>query len=92
MPDHVHLVIRKHKHLAEEIIDNLQDSTRLRFSRMRLIGPDHPLWTNGGWKRFLDSPNAVRSAIRYVERNPTHAQHWLFVTEYDGWPFHKRNY
>lgn len=32
MPDHVHLVIRKHKHKAEQMIETLQESTRLRLS------------------------------------------------------------
>jgi REP element-mobilizing transposase RayT len=94
MPDHVHLVIRKHKHLAEKMIENLQQSTRLRFSKTRAIGPDHPLWTLGGWKRFLNSPQHVRQVIRYVEQNPIEIglspQHWSFVTPYDNWPFHKR--
>ncbi len=99
MPDHVHLVIRKHKHLAEEMIDNLQESTRmwfidrLRFSESRVIGPDHPLWTLGGWKRFLNSPQQVRQVIRYVEQNPIEIglppQRWSFVTPYDNWPFPK---
>ncbi|HZZ27179.1 MAG TPA: hypothetical protein VFE46_04155 [Pirellulales bacterium] len=100
MPDHVHLVIRKHKHLAENMIDNLQESTRvwfidrLRFSKPRVIGPDHPLWTLGGWKRYFDSPQQVRRVIRYVEHNPVviglPPQHWPFVKPYDNWPFHKR--
>ncbi len=30
MPDHVHVLIRKHKHMAEEMIANLQDSSRKR--------------------------------------------------------------
>lgn len=94
MPDHVHMVIRKHKHLAELMIDSLQSTSRLRFSRSHLISPDHPLWTDGGWKRFLNSPPAVRAVIRYVENNPLEVglppQHLPFVTPYDNWPFHKR--
>jgi REP element-mobilizing transposase RayT len=94
MPDHVHIVLRKHKHRAEQMIDNLQQFTRLRFSNTRAIGPDHPLWTHGGWKRLLDSPDAVRSVIRYIENNPIEiglsSQRWPFVTLYDGWPLHNR--
>ena len=94
MPDHVHLVIRKHKHRAEQMIDNLQASTRLRFGKTRAVGPDHPVWTLGGWKRFLDSPAKVRDVIQYVEKNPIVAglppQRWPFVVPYDNWPFHKR--
>jgi REP element-mobilizing transposase RayT len=92
MPDHVHMVIRKHKHSAEQMIDSLQESTRMRFSKSRLIGHDHPLWTLGGWKRFLDSPQQIHQAIRYVEQNPIEMglpqQSWPFVASYDNWPFH----
>jgi hypothetical protein len=48
MPDQVHLVIRKHRHLAEEMIDRLQEQSanRLRFSSA--VPPAHPVWTSGG--------------------------------------------
>jgi REP element-mobilizing transposase RayT len=94
MPDHVHLAIRKHKDTAEEMIDSFQSDSRLRFSSLGVASSDHPLWTKEGWKRFLDSPEAVRGRIQYVERNPAEAglprQDWPFVLPYDGWPFHKR--
>jgi REP element-mobilizing transposase RayT len=93
MPDHAHLVIRKHKHRAERMIDLLQEASRLRLSNEGLIPHDHPCWTTGGWCGFLDSPAAVRRAILYVENNPVKAgfpaQNWKFVTPYNGWPFHK---
>lgn len=93
MPDHVHLVIRKHKHQAEEMIENLK-----RLSRERLLAgghfpTGHPVWTGGGgWKVFLDHPDEIRRTIRYVESNPEKswlpAQRWDYVAEYDGWPLH----
>jgi REP element-mobilizing transposase RayT len=90
MCDHVHMVIRKHRHLAEEMIDRLQDASRLRLS----LG-DHPVWTRNGWKVFLNTPDAVRQCIRYVESNPVKEglapQQWPFVAPYDNWPFHKLN-
>lgn len=89
MPDHVHLVVRKHKHRAEEMINRLQQASRLRFS-ISLEPIDHPLWTLGGWKGFLSSPEQARRVIRYVELNPIKSglptQHWPFVEVYDGWP------
>jgi hypothetical protein len=94
MPDHVHLVVRKHRLHAEQMIEILQTASadRLRFSS--LVPADHPVWTKGGWKVFLDSPEAVWSRIRYVEGNPFKAglpmQSWPFVVAYDNWPFHKR--
>ncbi len=93
MPDHVHLVIRKHKDQAEVMIDQLQKWTRehLAVSGLRLQG--HPAWTRGGYKVFLDSPDDIWRTIRYVEQNPVKQkmpiQHWDFITTYDNWPFHK---
>ncbi len=92
MPDHVHILLRKHKLHAEEMIATLQDASRLRLSNAGLRPPDHPTWTGGGWKVFLDHPDEVRRTIGYIERNPTAialpAQRWPFVKPYDGWPFH----
>jgi REP element-mobilizing transposase RayT len=94
MPDHVHLVIRKHRHLAEQMIDNLQAASRAQLVAMDEFPADHPIWTLGGWKRYLNSPADVRRVIPYVEQNRTAAglapRQWPFVTAYNNWPFHKR--
>ena len=90
LSDHAHLVIRKHKHRAEEMMEHLQNATRLGLIASGTVPPDHPVWTLGGWKRFLSSATALRSAIRYVASNPLTAglppQRWPFVKPYDGWP------
>jgi REP element-mobilizing transposase RayT len=70
MPDHVHFLIRKHKHLAEEMIANLQASSRLRLRTSSSRTPDHPVWGGPGWKVFLDSPDDIRRTIKYIEDNP----------------------
>lgn len=92
MPDHVHLVIRKHRDPVELMIERLQSSTRLRLCACGLRPPDHPVWTRGGWKVFLDHPDEVRRMLRYVDENPTKLrlprQHWPLVTPYDGRPLH----
>ncbi len=94
MPDHVHLVIRKHRDLAETMLDELQELSRERLVTMGLLPTDHPVWTTGGWKRFLDSPERIHAEIRYIENNPLEIglapQAWPFVKPYDDWPFHKR--
>ncbi|HEV3416908.1 MAG TPA: hypothetical protein VG056_08855 [Pirellulales bacterium] len=93
MPDQVHLVIRKHRHRAEGMIDNLQSASRLRLSSARELPTNHPVWTLGGCKRFLGTPDHVRTAIRYVDNNPIKIgrprQSWPFIVPYDNWPFHK---
>ncbi len=93
MPDHVHILIRKHKHYAEDMIVNLKEASRVRLCSAKLRSPHHPTWTTGGgWKVFLDHPNEVRRTINYINRNPIEirlpVQHWPFVEEYDGWPLH----
>jgi REP-associated tyrosine transposase len=93
MPDHVHLILRKHKDRAESMIEKLQEQTRLLLSESGLRPPDHPAWTRGGYKVFLDTPDDVWRTIRYVEQNPVKqrmpVQAWPFITAYDNWPHHK---
>jgi hypothetical protein len=88
----VHLVIRKHKHSAEQMIERLQSTSRLRLSAQLRLDIRHPLWTTGGHVRFIDHPNSMRTRIDYVKRNPFKArlpeQHWPFVIPYDNWPLH----
>jgi len=92
MPDHVHLVIRKHRDSAEQMIHEFQGPGRLRLATADLLDGDHPVWGGPGWKVFLDHPDDVRRVIRYVRDNPPHIglarQEWSFVVEYDGWPLH----
>jgi len=93
LPDHVHLIIRKHKHCAEDMIENLQHLSRLRLSALNLRPDDHPTWCRSGWKVFLDHPDEIRRTIGYIERNPIPyrlpIQHYDFVTPYDNWPLHE---
>ena len=92
MPDHVHVLIRKHKHKAEEMVTNLQEASRLRLRESGLRPVEHPVWGGAGWKAFLDHPDDVRRTTRYIEQNPAKqglpAQQWGFVRKYDGWPLH----
>jgi REP element-mobilizing transposase RayT len=93
MPDHVHLLIRKHRDSAEQMIENLQESVRLRLGNSGLRASDHPVWSGAVWKVFLDHPDDIRRTIRYINNNPIKgrmsAQEWGFVAEYDGWPLHE---
>jgi REP element-mobilizing transposase RayT len=95
MPDHVHLVIRKHRDTAETMIENLQAKSALELFKLGGIAANHPIWTNGGWRGFLDTPARVHTTICYVERNPENEglppQEWPFVTQYDNWPYHRRH-
>jgi REP element-mobilizing transposase RayT len=92
MPDHMHLAIRKHKHSAEEMIQNFQDASRDQLRAAGRRESDHPVWAQGGWKAFLDHPDDIRRTIKYIDDNPLKMrlprQHWDFVTPYHGWPLH----
>ncbi|HEY1380341.1 MAG TPA: transposase [Gemmataceae bacterium] len=93
MPDHVHILIRKHKHKAEEMADHLKTESRLRLCKTSHRPFDHPTWSGGCvWHVFLDHPEEVRRTIRYIENNPLPfglpPQKWPFVLPYDNWPLH----
>jgi REP element-mobilizing transposase RayT len=94
MPDHLHLVLRKHRDLAETMIDRLQAHTRATLIAEGLRPADHPVWTRGGWKTFLDAPDDVWRTMRYIENNPVPLrlppQNWTFLTPYDNWPLHRK--
>src|SRR6202022_933779 len=92
-PDHVHILIRKHKHLAEEMMQNLKVASWRRLRASGRCLDKHPTWSNGGgWKVFLDHPDEVYRTIGYINRNPLPLglpkQSWEFVKIYDGWPLH----
>ena len=93
MPDHVHLIIRKHKHLAEEMIANFQRESHLLLRERGLRDMEHPVWGGPGWKVFLDHPNDIWRTIDYVEQNPVKIglprQQFGFVTRYNNWPLHE---
>jgi REP-associated tyrosine transposase len=92
MPDHVHILIRKHRDWGEDMTEHLQIASRDRLAELRTFDPDHPVWTNGEWKRYVFEPDDLRGVISYIESNPLklgwRRQEWAFVKEYDGWPLH----
>jgi REP element-mobilizing transposase RayT len=95
LPDHVHLVIRRHAYRIEQVANRLKGSAT-RFltdagvhPMLDQVGPGCALpspWGVGLWKVFLDSPEDIRRAIDYVEANPVKAgkkkQQWSFVVSY----------
>ncbi len=92
MPDHVHILIRKHKHQAEEMMEIFKEASRNRLCLAQQSLENHPTWTKGGWKVFLDNPEEILHTISYIEKNPLQIglpkQRWSFVKVYDGWPLH----
>jgi REP element-mobilizing transposase RayT len=92
LPDHVHLLIRKHRDQAPAMIAGMQADSRTSILEMGRRDPDHPVWGGPGWVVFLDHPDDFHRTIGYIEGNPVkmrmRPQRWGFVTPYDGWPLH----
>jgi hypothetical protein len=100
MPDHVHLVVARHRLFIERIVLLMKSA-----ATEQLIGEGlHPFghmtapdgrvphcWAENQWKVFLNSDEEIRREIRYVEENPGKAgfrrQRWSFVTPYTGTDF-----
>lgn len=89
MPDHVHVLIRKHRVQAETMIEHLQMESGTAILSRHQRAPDHPVWGGPGWKVFLETRDDIERTIKYIEDNPFKAhrpaQRWDFVTKYDGW-------
>lgn len=94
MPDHVHILIRKHRYDALEIAEHLMAASRTRLIERGHREAAHPVWIAGhGWNVYQFDPDDMRRTIRYIEDNPKKGrlpdQRWPFVKPYDNWPLHK---
>ena len=97
LPEHVHLVIARHRYKVEQIVNLLKgEATKQMMTESvhpLLIyadsgGATHTPWARGAWKAYLDSETAIDDAIRYVEENPLKEdkpkQKWSFATPFSG--------
>jgi REP element-mobilizing transposase RayT len=89
MPDHVHLLIRRHREMGHEMIAAFQADSGAAMIAKHRRGEDHHVWGGPGYAVYQDSREDMERVVRYVEENPTKAglpeQHWDFVQTYDGW-------
>src|ERR1700687_3543776 len=89
MPDHIHMLIRKHRDSAEDMILQIQSASRVALQESGHFSIDHPVWGGPGWKVFLNSREDIARTVHYVEDNPIKTfqppQSWPFVRVYDGW-------
>lgn len=89
MPDHVHILIRKHRDDAPKMIENLQHESKLILMARSPSFAHHPVWGGCGWKVFLDDRADMERTTHYIEQNPLKArrpaQHFPFVQKYAGW-------
>ena len=89
LPDHIHLLIRRHRDKAETMIDYFQDVSRQALIVEKLRPASHPVWGGPGWKVYKSTRREMEQAVKYIEDNPVKArrprQKWSFVRKYDGW-------
>jgi REP element-mobilizing transposase RayT len=88
LPEHVHLVIGWHPRRIRQIVGHLKAKATTQLKRAQLWpDSDRSLWGEHGWNVYLDSHEAVRRAIEYVEQNPIkegkRRQFWSIVTTYN---------
>jgi len=92
MPQHVHLVIARHRLSVESLVNQLKGSA----TRQLIEEGIHPqakyqgskgrppkAFARGQWKVFLNDDRDTVRSVHYVERNPEHEglprQRWSFV-------------
>lgn len=89
MPDHVHLLIRRHRDKAEQMLEQFQTASRDALIAADHRRGNHPVWGGPGWKAFQFTRQDMERTVRYIEHNPGDRglppQSWDFVTPYDGW-------
>jgi len=96
-PEHVHLVIGRHRCRVEMLVNQLKGAASQQLRREGI----HPfqeqpgvrgtlpsVWANGYWKVFIDDEAHLAKAIAYVEANPVKSgfkpQRWEFVKTFVG--------
>jgi REP element-mobilizing transposase RayT len=92
LPDHVHVVVRRHARDVEKIVGHLKSRATQQLVAAALHPFAHLQRADGrfpsvgadrSWKVFLDSEADVARAIEYVRKNPLREglkeQHWSFV-------------
>jgi REP element-mobilizing transposase RayT len=87
LPDHVHLVVRRHERHVKRIAGHFKSlATRQLRSAQWFV--DCPVWADGSWAVFLNSIEDIERATRYVVNNPVREgfklQRWSFVRPYSS--------
>jgi hypothetical protein len=92
--NHAHLLIRRHRLQADQMVGLFKEAGREALKKLRLIPESHPLFSADSLHVFKSAPAQVQSCIRYINDNYT--KHKLIPTQcswvvaYDNWPFHKQ--
>lgn len=88
LPDHVHLVLARHRHAPKQLAIQLKGAATRRLVEVGLhpFATDNrppPCFARGEWTVYLDTVDDIHRAIKYVEDNPLKEglprQTWPFV-------------
>ena len=93
LPDHIHLVMQRHRYKVEFAVNLLKGAATRQLIQEGIHPHEHyrtrsgrvaKAFSRGQWKVFLDSESDVRRAIEYVWENPPKEdlprQPWWFIT------------
>jgi hypothetical protein len=96
LPEHVPMVIARHRYRVESVVrllkaeasSELADQGLHPLANLRLADGSLPSpWARGCWKVFLDTAAEIVRAIRYVDDNPLKEgkprQRWSFVSPFN---------
>jgi REP element-mobilizing transposase RayT len=98
MPDHVHLVIARHRYDIQQVANLLKGGATTSLKKHNLhpfsgvpqgrVGSLPSPWAHRSWKVWLDSEDDILRSIDYTNDNPIKQgfkkQNWKFVTPYAG--------
>jgi REP element-mobilizing transposase RayT len=97
LPDHVHLVVGRHRIKVKPLVIQLKGKATQElidegvhpFGHLPLENGRPPkCFARGAWKVYLDTVDEVYQAIQYVDDNPLKEgkprQRWSFITPFDG--------
>ena len=77
MNDHIHVLALRSQYKIEYIVNQLKGSAT------QALKLKQSPWTRGCWKVFINTNDALKMAIKYINANPAraglHAQNWDFV-------------
>ena len=85
LPEHVHLVLgRNEERPVERVVKHLKTRATQQLSTAGLWAADkQPVWGENCWKVFLNAPERILAAVKYLEANPKKEgkpiQRWSFV-------------
>ena len=94
LPNHVHILIRKHRLKAEQMSTMLKQAGRQALGAMGSAPADHPVFNSDSCHIYKSDAEAMWNCIRYIERN--YEKHGIpnercaFVVPHDNWPNHKQ--